>query len=562
MVFRFSLFLFLLLTAFSNASINNHSKLLHTTTQHPDTIVVQVFNFKTPSPTKEQDSKYSTIVQFPKHSKWQKILMVQTIKCDESTNRDKYPCGEWDYFTETIIKDENSGEDYQINSYITPYGKGLNLTENGWEYVWDVTDYAPILTEKKQITHGNSQELHDLKFVFISGTPTRDVLKIENIWPNGHYKYEKLALNSVLKQQTIALIPEGKMFRIKSRISGHGHEGPYNCCEWDSKTHTLNIDGDNKFNWSVWKDCGHNPIHPQGGTWQFDRAGWCPGTAVDTYNFELTPYTSKKDSITIDYAIEMFDDNGEKNGDYRMAHQLITYGEPNFNLDAALIETISPNNALRYRRSVVFNDGTPVIKIKNNGQAPIKTISFNYGTKNGKTYTHKWYGYLDFLNETNITLPAITLEGLDNDIKFYVNIVKVNGEKDEQPQNNYNETNWTLPLIFPNKIVLEIVTGTPKRAKENSYMLLNSNGTVVRALAQFPEEETIRERFDLEKGIYTFIIKDTNQDGMIQHWWKRNSDKNDVGKSGKILFFSDKGTPLQELPFDFADFYSFTFRVL
>ena len=37
-------------------------------------------------------------------------------------------------------------------------------------------------------------------------------------------------------------------------------------------------------------DCGNNPIYPQGGTWPFDRAGWCPGTIVDYQKFELTHY--------------------------------------------------------------------------------------------------------------------------------------------------------------------------------------------------------------------------------------------------------------------------------
>ena len=33
-----------------------------------------------------------------------------------------------------------------------------------------------------------------------------------------------------------------------------------------------------------------NPLHPQGGTWQFDRAGWCPGDKAEPWTVDLSDW--------------------------------------------------------------------------------------------------------------------------------------------------------------------------------------------------------------------------------------------------------------------------------
>ncbi len=69
-----------------------------------------------------------------------------------------------------------------------------------------------------------------------------------------------------------------------------------------------------------------NPVYPQGGTWQFDRAGWCPGTFVDTYDFELSPFVRPGDRILIDYQVEPYNaDIGEEGGNFETAIQLFAY---------------------------------------------------------------------------------------------------------------------------------------------------------------------------------------------------------------------------------------------
>jgi hypothetical protein len=214
-------------------------------------------------------------------------------------------------------------EQFEIGRFITPYGKRLDLGLNGFTWVYDVTDYEPLLLGQVDLQAANGQELLDLRFVFVEGIPPRDVVSVRNIWPEGSYIYKDLADNTVLSTANCQVSTGAASFKLRARISGHGHYGPYNCCEWDPKMHTFIVNGEKKFDWKVWRDCGMNPVHPQGGTWQFDRAGWCPGTFVDTYDFEITPFVQPGNTFTVDYLIQPYDpDNGEEGGNYEMAMHL------------------------------------------------------------------------------------------------------------------------------------------------------------------------------------------------------------------------------------------------
>lgn len=122
--------------------------------------------------------------------------MVQWLKCDSATKADKYMCGEWDYIWDTYLKipKGDTTEIFSIGSFVTPYGKRLEMGgSSGWQWSYDVTDYAPLLHGTLEIVTGNNQELLDLRFLFIEGTPERDVLKCTKylslrriyLWPTG-----------------------------------------------------------------------------------------------------------------------------------------------------------------------------------------------------------------------------------------------------------------------------------------------------------------------------------------------------------------------------------------
>ena len=67
---------------------------------------------------------------------------------------------------------------YELARYITPYGNNLSLG-NGFTWVFDVTDYATLLHDSVQLSAGNNEELLDMSFDMIEGTPPRNIISIQ-----------------------------------------------------------------------------------------------------------------------------------------------------------------------------------------------------------------------------------------------------------------------------------------------------------------------------------------------------------------------------------------------
>ncbi|NTV84156.1 MAG: hypothetical protein HGA23_07645, partial [Bacteroidales bacterium] len=370
-------------------------------------------------------------------------------------------------------------EQFEIGRFITPYGKRLDLGLNGFTWVYDVTDYEPLLHGLVDLQAANGQELLDLRFLFIEGVPPRDVMSVRNIWKEGSYLYKDLADDQALPTVNCQLSTVAASFMLRARISGHGHYGPFNCCEWDPKTHTYLINGEKEFDWKVWRDCGMNPVHPQGGTWQFDRAGWCPGTFVDTYDFEITPYVQPGSSVSIDYQIQPYDpDNGEEGGNYEMAMHLFEYSAPNYKLDLEMNDILAPSTRQEYRRMnpVSLN---PVIRVRNKGVDTVSHFTVVYGIDGNKESKYAWTGKLGFMQSVDIILPKPDWKGITENSKFTASIETVNGKKDELESNNRLVSDNEKPVIMPEAFYIHVKTQGFGRAADNAYKIINEKGNVV-----------------------------------------------------------------------------------
>ncbi|MBL4653360.1 MAG: hypothetical protein JKY53_10945 [Flavobacteriales bacterium] len=176
---------------------------------------------------------------------------------------------------------------YELMSFVTPYGINLNLGIEGKMWEFDVSDFQPILKNNKllSVQFGATQEELDIRFLFIEGTPSREVIDIQNIWRSGQSTaYGNIISDSRFEPRTVSLNPSASMFKIKAAITGHGQEG-----EFIARTHYFNLNGGfNEVEWQVWKECAENPVYPQGGTWVYDRAGWCPGWQPILRNMKST----------------------------------------------------------------------------------------------------------------------------------------------------------------------------------------------------------------------------------------------------------------------------------
>ncbi|HMT30464.1 MAG TPA: peptide-N-glycosidase F-related protein, partial [Bacteroidia bacterium] len=131
------------------------------------------------------------------------------------------------------------------------------------------------------------------------------------IWPSGSWvspSYADIMNDRYFAPVNITLDPNADMFKIRSAISGHGQQG-----EFIARTHTIKLNSSINFSRSVWRECATNPIYPQGGTWIYDRAGWCPGMAVDLKEFEITPNVTSGQTINLDYSLPVISSSGQSN---------------------------------------------------------------------------------------------------------------------------------------------------------------------------------------------------------------------------------------------------------
>ena len=444
-------------------------------------------------------------------------------------------------------------ERYELGRFITPYGKGLRLGDDGFTWVYDVTDYSILLRGEVELQAANDFELLDLKFVFIEGTPPRELLSIENVWESRSFRYGELADDKELKAKMVRLNPAASTYMVRSRISGHGHYGPRNCCEWDAKEHYLTVNGFRRFNWTVWRDCGMNPVYPQGGTWQFDRAGWCPGTWVDTYDHELIPYVQPGAEVILDYAIEPYDpDNDEAGGSYVVEHQLFSYGEPNFTRDAAIRDIIAPNSRDEHGRMNPVS-GSAIIEIENLGSDTLRSLTIRYGLNGNRESKYVWNGSLGFLQSERVVLPKPDWSGMSGESRFTAHISKPNGKKDKNKINNAMSVGVVPPHILPERFIVYLETPGFGRAEENSIVIVDESGTVVVEQSGFEDDSTYQEHITLKSGGYEFRFVDSNEDGMIRHWWLRGSDPERIGRNGLLQIQDMEGNVLMNLGYDFAD---------
>lgn len=416
----------------------------------------------------------------------------------------------------------------ELGRFITPYGIGLDLGPDGFTWKYDVTDYAQYLTGDVELQAGNQQELIDLKFLFIEGTPPRKVLQVDRIWgQNRGYKYKNLDDDVDLAEKNVALHPEADEFKVVTRITGHGHHsdnGEYpHCCEWKDNTHYLMANGEDVASWKIflYDECAWNPVFPQGGTWPGAREGWCPGDVVRDYNYEITGFIGDDDSVALDYDITPVPENnqGMGSGSYHIAMHLVQYDEPAFSTDVEIYDVVAPNSWPYYSRvnPVCSN---PIIKVRNNGTEDITSMDFKYHVSGGPEQTYTWSG------PTKMLIPHETVEVMlpiesslfwigDGTDKFHVEITGANGASDEYADNNMAVTDFEMPDLYEERIVLWYLTNL--RPNDFTYQIEDMDGNVVFSKTLLSASTLYQDTLDLPSGCYVLKLHDRQNAG-LSYW--------------------------------------------
>ena len=361
-----------------------------------DTIFIQAHDYV----DMDWYGNYDAWANFPSdENTYRKILMHYDMRCSSSG------CSGWDYTTKISLMKENGEVDENGNpvfihdqtlaNVITPYGtymqgSGSNGFSPNWvqRYTYYVTDFAPLLKDSVLIRAfygGWSTGFNvTLNFEFIEGTPPRNVLDIQNLW-SGSNSYSDI--QNVLSDTLVFIPQEAKNSIMRVTISGHGQDGEFT----PGVDYTVSLNGENLYTQEIWRDdCGEVALYPQGGTWVYDRANWCPGDKATTRDHELTSFIQTGQENLLDFNIYRPNWNPAE-ASYIYDAQLITFEEPNFNLDAVMEDIISPSDKDEYFR---FNPScsNPIIKIKNQGSQTLNSAEIHYGFDQFSNNIFYWSG--------------------------------------------------------------------------------------------------------------------------------------------------------------------------
>ncbi len=212
-------------------------------------------------------------------------------------------CDPWD--RKARISVMHLEEWYEIGRYVTPYG-----VECGWSF--DVTDYRSILEGEVALlsyidTWVQPGWLVTISFDFIVGTPEHNFTTVRNIWNYDYVVYGDETIPVNISSVTEYIPTDAEEVYLRMITTGHGQGNTDNAAEFSYRVHDILINGDLEFLHDFWRnDCESNSCSPQNGTWQYDRAGFCPGDKVYYDDFNLTDNSMYGDTIKFDYVLDNY----------------------------------------------------------------------------------------------------------------------------------------------------------------------------------------------------------------------------------------------------------------
>jgi len=337
-------------------------------------------------------------------------------------------------------------------------------------------------------------------------------------------------------------------------ITGHGFGGNENCAEFCSKNYYLKVNSQSQASAAVWNNtCGWNPIFPQGGTWVYDRANWCPGSSVPWFRHTVTPYLVGQNNL-ISFDMQAFTNVNNNYCSYITEGHLIDYLPPTYQNDASVEEILAPSSNPNHSR---FNPicGSPKIRIRNNGGTALTSAKIEYGVSGGNSQAFNWTGNLPLLAEAEINLPP--LNSWFNSFganTFFARITEANGQADELGFNNEQMSSFQAVTQLPDSFFIFFKTNMVPN--ENTWSIEDANGQVVRSRSSFPINTLSRDTIRLSPGCYRMRFNDSGGDG-IAFWANQPAGTGSLRIMGAVSPYST----LKNFGGDFGNGVDFQFTV-
>jgi len=251
-----------------------------------------------------------SVVEFPTTGEWQRIDMKIDLTCPADGD-----CDDYDRFANVMLV-ENPGdaeETFELERYITPFNVGMCM-------LTDVTRFAPRLKGTKTIRSWidtwvgpNAQSNYGhgwrvtIKFIFHPGAAPEGLpTQVVNVW-----SYESVIVGDPSNQpidqidnKTVEIPAGTTKAELRVVTTGHGQGNANNCAEFCTLSQVILVDSV-PYSYDLWRDdCDDNPIGPtQAGTWQYDRAGWCPGAYVLPTVLDITGDVTAGVDSTLEYQV-------------------------------------------------------------------------------------------------------------------------------------------------------------------------------------------------------------------------------------------------------------------
>ncbi|MFV0345863.1 MAG: peptide-N-glycosidase F-related protein [Bacteroidales bacterium] len=434
---------------------------------------------------KKGTNPYPQWTVFPdKDKKIRRIVMNVTLGTPDSL-----PTAHWDYCDHINIlrvggvNGESKG--YEMGRMLTPYG---SIYSEGWKFKWsaDVSDFADILRDSVEIEYMHSGYEPTtvgwsltIDFDITYGEPHIEQLGMDKLW-YGNFVYgdSTKPFEEQVKPYEFTM-PEGaEIARMRLQHTGHGMDRTRGCSEFCSRWRRIYLDDKIVQEKDLWKNCGDNPLYPQGGTWIFDRALWCPGDLQEPDIINTYPSQGAKHSIKME--MEPYQTENVKQPKENIRSMIFYFSAPKNKNDVLLEEILKPNKDPFYNRlnPAIRN---PKIKIRNLGSSPLTSLTIKYYfLANGQQYSeneYQWTGNLAYYESEIIDLPGIIDAERNKQNAFEVECIQPNGQADAWKGDNKKVVDFDPPMEMPNKFVIQYKTNaTPE---ENFIELRDENDNVI-----------------------------------------------------------------------------------
>jgi hypothetical protein len=393
-----------------------------------------------------------------------------------------------------------------------------------------------------------------LDFEMIEGTPARRVHKITKPWESlgGSYQNPTTFNNQLFGEKSITLDTATQYAWLRMSPTGHGFVNNANCAEFCIRDYYVRVNGNTIATQTMWRDdCGLNPIYPQGGTWLYNRANWCPGGKGYWYDHLLTPHITSN-TFNLNFDIQNYTVTvpaGETPPTYNVGNVLFEASAITHQNDVELMEIIAPGKADDYKR---LNPvcGKVVVKIRNKGAQTLTSALLQFKFNNGTLHSYQWRGNLEFYEEetVEIPMPSFGLWELQSGTNtFVISALQPNDVADEYPLNNTATSAFEPVEVLPRNWFLMLRTNNIGSDTWWKITRLDDN-TIVSQGDNLMNNTLYYDTLRLGAGCYEMVIGDRSGDGLS--FWANNHG------AGMLRLMGHSGTNyFRTLPLDFGTEY-------